>query len=108
MIGNRVAGNAITDNGGPGVAVVGDDSTGNTILANTISGNAGRAIDLSGDGPGELPRPPALIATADGGLEGWLPGGQPDAVYHLDFFASAAYAADGSRRGPGRTSARST
>ncbi|MFI5454073.1 MAG: FG-GAP-like repeat-containing protein [Isosphaerales bacterium] len=96
VVGNRVAGNAITDNGGPGVAVIGNDSTGNTIGANTISGNAGPAIDESGDGPNGLPDPPVIIATAGGGLGGRLRAGLPDAVYHLDFFASAGYAADGS------------
>ena len=45
MTGNKVAGNAITNNGGPGVAVIGPRSTGNTISADTIAGNAGPPID---------------------------------------------------------------
>ena len=46
-----VAGNLITDNGGPGV-VVGTDtrSVGNQITANRIFGNTGQAIDLGDDG----------------------------------------------------------
>jgi hypothetical protein len=96
VMGNPVVGNAINSNGGPGIAIVGDDSTGDTIEANTIAGNAGRAIDLEGEGASGLPQPPALIATATGGLMGWLHGGLPDAVYHVDLFASAGYAADGS------------
>ncbi len=96
VAGNRVAGNAIIDNGGPGVAIVGADSTGNTISANTISGNAGPAIDEGSAGPSGLSDAPVIITTAAGGLEGWLRAGLPDAAYHLDFFASTSYAADGS------------
>jgi parallel beta-helix repeat protein len=96
VAGNRVAGNTIAGNGGAGVAVVGAVSTGNSISGNTIFGNAGPAIDKSGDGPNGIPQSPAIITTAEGGRGGWLASGTPDAVYHIDVFASANYAADGS------------
>ena len=47
---NRIAGNVITGNSGPGVAVVGTASVGNDIAANSIFGNTGQAIDLGDDG----------------------------------------------------------
>ena len=48
-----IAGNLITDNGGPGVVVgpsLGTTSVGNEITANRIFGNTGQAIDLGDDG----------------------------------------------------------
>ena len=49
---SAIAGNLITDNGGPGVVVghSGDTSVGNQITANRIFGNTGQAIDLGDDG----------------------------------------------------------
>ena len=88
-IGNRVVNNTITNNSGPGVAVTGDNSHGNMIQANTIFANAGPAIDEGGDGTNGFPVSPVIIATAGGGLAGWLPAGQLDATYTIDLFASA-------------------
>ncbi len=99
VAGNRVAGNVITNNGGPGILVFGDDSTGNTIVANSIFDNAGPAIDEVRDGSSGLSRSPVMVVTARGALEGWLRAGLPDASYHVDFYASAGYAADGSGEG---------
>src|SRR5262249_44378504 len=46
---SAIAGNLITDNDGPGVAVTGD-AVGNQITANRIFGNQNQAIDLGNDG----------------------------------------------------------
>jgi hypothetical protein len=103
---SAIAGNLITANYGPGVAVTGD-SVGNQITANRIFGNQGQAIDLGNDGitynsssprqgPNNLQNFPSIAATADGQLQGWLGGSLPDATFRIDLFASAAYKADGS------------
>ena len=47
---SATAGNLITDNGGPGIAVTVYSSVGNEITANRIFGNTGQAIDLGDDG----------------------------------------------------------
>ena len=112
--GNRIVGNVITQNSGPGVVVVGGDSVGNAILANSIFANAGQAIDLGDDGvtdnstaprlgPDNLQNFPIIVATADGPIEGWLAGSTPDTTYRIDVFASAGYGPGGAGRGPGRT-----
>ncbi len=44
------AGNLITNNGGPGVAIVGPGSFGNAVLGNRISSNGFLGIDLNDDG----------------------------------------------------------
>ena len=107
-----VAGNLITDNGGPGRRWWRHDRqrlcVGNQITANRIFGNTGQAIDLGDDGvtdngtvaapgpeqPPELPdhrhRPPTAR------LEGWLGGSSPDTTFRIDFFASAGYGPGGS------------
>ncbi len=97
VTGNKVAGNSITNNGGAGIAIVGARSTGNALSANIVYGNAGPAIDdgalpATGD---PLPAP-TIIETNSGGLRGWLHGGLPESMYHIEIYASAAYAADGS------------
>jgi hypothetical protein len=62
-----------------------------------------QAIDLNGDGfttnspsprqgPNNLQNYPVVVTTADGRFQGWLEGSQPDARYHVDFFASHGYA----------------
>ncbi len=104
-----VAGNLITDNGGPGVIVgEGNDSlVGNQITANRIFGNTGQAIDLDDDGVTEnstaprlganmLQNFPIIVTTASGQLQGWLGDSLPDASYRIDLFASADYGPGGS------------
>ncbi len=95
------AGNLIADNGGPGVAIVGDvGSVDNPINGNRIFGNAGLPIDLGDDGPTPnalAPRQgpnnfqnyPIIVKTADGQLMGGLDGSTPDTVFHVEIFASA-------------------
>ena len=100
------AGNLITDNNGPGVAVTGVDSVGDEIAGNCIFANAGPAIDLGGDGvtenyssprdgPDNFQNFPIVVKTIAGKLEGWLFGSTPDTRFHIDFFASASYGAGG-------------
>jgi titin len=99
---SAIAGNLITDNGGPGVTVTGDGSVGNQITLNRIFGNAGQAIDLGNDGvtynspsprqgPNNFQNFPVIGQTAGGQTEGWLGGSTPNTPFRLDFFASAAY-----------------
>ena len=103
-----IAGNLITDNGGPGVVVGNSErlSVGNQITANRIFGNTGQAIDLGDDGvtdnatsprqgPNNLQNFPIIVTTADGQLEGWLGGSLPDTTFRIDFFASSAYNSGG-------------
>jgi hypothetical protein len=100
------AGNLITDNGVPGVAVgasASDTATvGDEIIGNSIFANTGQAIDLGYDGvtdngaaprsgPNNLQNFPIILTTADGSLQGWLGGSAPDTTYRIDVFASAAY-----------------
>ena len=85
------AGNLIANNTHAGVWVD-DGSLGNSILANRIFANTGPAIGFSSN-----PQAPPIIAQMAGGqLAGWLGGRAPHASFDLDFFASAAFAADGS------------
>ncbi len=107
---SAVAGNLITNNGGPGVVVgtsASDLSIGNPITDNRIFANIGQAIDLGDDGvtdnasapsqgPNNLQNFPILFMTSNGQLEGWLGGSTPDTLFRLDFFASAAYGPGGS------------
>ena len=105
------AGNLITNNGGPGVAVgysTSDLSIGNQITANRIFGNTGPAIDLGSSagvtdngpsprlGPNNLQNFPVFVLTADGQIEGSLAGSLPDTTFRIDFYASAAYGPGGS------------
>ena len=103
---SAIAGNLITDNGGPGVAVTGVSSVGNQITANRIFANTGQAIDLGDDGvtynaasprqgPNNLQNFPIIVATADGQTEGWLGGSESDTTFRIDFFASAGYGPGG-------------
>ena len=103
---SAIAGNLISDNGGPGVVVAGDAAVGNQITANRIFGNTGQAIDLGDDGvtenastprqgPNNLQNFPLIVTTAGGRNEGWLGGSQPDASYRIDVFASAGYGPGG-------------
>jgi hypothetical protein len=100
------AGNLIAFNTGPGVTVL-DQSAGTQVSANRIFSNGGLAIDLGGDGitsnapaprqgPNDLQNYPIVVTAADGSLRGWLGGSRPDAKYHLEIFASASFASDGS------------
>ncbi len=100
------AGNLITDNGGPGVAVTVYSSVGDQITANRIHGNTGQAIDLGDDGvtqnatvlrtgPDELQNYPILFTTSDGQTEGWLGVSEPDTTYRIDVYASAGYGPGG-------------
>jgi hypothetical protein len=105
-----VAGNLITDNGGPGVVVgstVGDTCVGNQITANRIFANTGQAIDLGDDGvtdngttprqgPNNLQNFPIIFTSVDGQLQGWLGGSTPDTTFRFDLFASAGYGPGGS------------
>ena len=104
---SAIAGNLITDNGGPGVVVTGDPSVGDEIMANRIFGNTGQAIDLGDDGvtydgttprqgPNNLQNFPILVMTTDGQTEGWLGDSEPETTYRIDFFAGAAYGPGGS------------
>ena len=108
---SAIAGNLITDNGGPGVAVSGssDSSVGNQITANRIFGNTGQAIDLGDDGvtdngtapregPNNLQNFPIIFTAAGGQTEGWLGGSEPDTTYRIDFFASAGLGPGGAGR----------
>ena len=107
-----VAGNLITNNGGPGV-IAGRSSydymysVANQITANRIFANTGQAIDLGDDGvtynsmsprqgPKDLQNFPVFATAASGGLEGWLGGSTPDTPFRVDFFASANYGPGGS------------
>ena len=105
------AGNLITNNGGPGVAVgssTSDLSIGNQITANRIFGNTGPAIDLGSGagvtdngpsprlGPNNLQNFPVFVMTADGQIEGALAGSLPDTTFRIDVYASAAYGPGGS------------
>ena len=105
-----VAGNLITNNGGPGVIVgysLGDTSVGNQITANRIFANTGQAIDLGNDGvtdngttqrqgPNNLQNFPIIFSPADGQLQGWMVGSTPDTTFRIDLFASAGYGPGGS------------
>lgn len=102
---SAVAGNLISQNGGPGV-VIEPDATGDQITANRIFGNHGPAIDLDNEGVIEdAPAPrqgsnnlqnfPVLGESAAGQPEGWLWGSQPDMDYRIDIFASADYGPGG-------------
>ena len=105
----RSAGNLITDNNGPGVAVgysVDDACVGNEITGNRIFGNTGQAIDLGDDGvtyngtaprqgPNNLQNFPIIVTTDDGQLQGWLGGSTPNTAFDIEFFASAAYGPGG-------------
>ncbi|MFI5461494.1 MAG: beta strand repeat-containing protein, partial [Isosphaerales bacterium] len=104
---SAIAGNLITDNGGPGVVVTGDASVGNQITADRIFGNTGQAIDLGNDGvtgnsttpregPNNLRNFPIMFTTVDGKTEGWLGGSLPEATFRIDVFASAGYGSGGS------------
>ncbi len=104
------AGNLITDNAGPGVAVTGAGSAGDEIAGNRDFANAGQAIDLGGDGVTEdYPSPrdgpddyqnfPVIVAGDDGQLEGWLGGSTPDTTFRIEFFAGARYGVGGSGEG---------
>ncbi len=106
---SAIAGNLITDNGGPGVAVTGNAAVGNQITSNRIFGNAGQAIDLGDDGvtengtaprqgPNNLQNFPLIVTTLGGQNEGWLGGSQPDTTYRIDIFASAGYGPGGAGR----------
>jgi hypothetical protein len=104
------AGNLITNNSGPGVAVgysSSDTSVGDQITANRIFGNSGQAIDLEDDGvtynsnaprqgPNDLQNFPIIEKTGDGRLKGWLGGSLPDATFRIDLYASTAYGPGGS------------
>jgi FG-GAP-like repeat len=105
-----IAGNLITDNGGPGV-VVGDSASdlpiNDQITANRIFGNTGQAIDLGDDGvtydssaprqgPNNLQNFPIIFSPADGELQGWMGGSTPDTTFRIDLFASAGYGPGGS------------
>jgi parallel beta-helix repeat protein len=56
-IGGPGEGNRIAYNAGPGVAVTGRDTAGNTISGNRITANQGPGILLAEGGNGELPAP---------------------------------------------------
>ncbi len=103
---SATAGNLITDNGGPGIAVTVYSSVGNPITANRIFGNAGQAIDLGDDGvtnngtvlregPDDLQNFPILFTAADGQTEGWLGVSEPNTTYRIDVFASTGYGPGG-------------
>ena len=101
------AGNLITDNGGPGVAVSWrHSSVGNQITANRIFGNTGQAIDLGDDGvtdngtsprqgPNNLQNFPIIVTTADGQTEGWLGAASRTRPSASTVFASAGYGPGG-------------
>ncbi len=116
------AGNLVTSNYGPGVAVgsdamdtsVGDEIIGNRIYGNISSsfsgsvfyGASGQAIDLGDDGvttnaagprqgPNNLQNFPVIIGAGAGQLLGWLQGSLPATTFRIEFFASAAYNPDG-------------
>ncbi|HKI21136.1 MAG TPA: LamG-like jellyroll fold domain-containing protein, partial [Isosphaeraceae bacterium] len=83
-----------------------------TLANYTYSGyipswNSPQAIDLAADGvtynaatprqgPNSLQNSPVLVRGADGQPQGWLGGSLPSTPYHLEFFASAGYAPNGS------------
>ena len=106
-----VAGNLITDNGGPGVvvgAITSDVSVGNQITGNRIFANTGQAIDLGDDGvtdnctsprqgPNNLQNFPIIVTDRrrSDSKAGWA-GSTPDTTFRIDFFASAAYGPGGS------------
>ena len=104
------AGNLIANNQGAGVAVRSDlgfpPALGNPINGNLIFANGGPPIDLGDDGltpnapaprqgPNNLQNYPVLIKTADGQLLGGLSGSTPDALFHVEFFASAGLSSIG-------------
>ena len=104
---SAVAGNLITDNGGPGVEVFGLGSVGNQITANRIFANARQAIELGDEGvtynspsprqgPNNLQNFPIFATTIDGGLEGWLGGSAPHTTFRIDLYASAGLGLAGS------------
>ncbi len=101
------AGNLITNNNGPGVDVVGDNSLGNSIPGNSIFANEGPAIDLGGDGitfnstaprqgPNDFQNYPIIVPNADGQLQGCLGGSTPNTTFQIEFFASAGFGPTGS------------
>ena len=101
------AGNLITQNGGAGVTVADQTTTGTEIIGNRIFANSGQAIDLGFDGvtanftsprtgPNELQNFPVVFTDSLGRLEGWLGGSSPDTTFRVDVFASSTYGALGS------------
>ena len=104
------AGNLITGNAGPGVAVgdgTADTSEDNEIIANRIFGNAGQAIDLgsdgvthqqfrSGGGPNDQQDFPIIVRTGANQLLGWLAASAPYTSFRIEFFAAAAQGPGGS------------
>ena len=104
---SAIAGNLITDNGGPGIAVTVYSSVGNQITANRIFGNTGpghRSRRRRGDEqwrrcrarvPTTSRTSRSSFTAADGQTEGWLGVSEPDTTYRIDVYASAGYRTGG-------------
>lgn len=104
---NTVEGNAIFDNAGPGIDVLGNGSTGNTFTGNEIYDNRGLGIDLGGTGhpshldgsplfptfgPNALLSYPSFVSATDSGgqlrLQGSLEGVLGGAGYTIAVFSN--------------------
>ncbi len=109
-IGGNIAGaaNTIAFNGSDGVAVIGDNNTGEDILRNSIFGNGGLGIDLvtigptSNDGgsaddadtgPNGLQNKPLLRSAVTSSSTTTIAGGldtKPNTTYTVQFFSQAS------------------
>jgi parallel beta-helix repeat protein len=97
--GSTVAGNVIAFNA-KGVVVASNNSTGNRILGNSIHDNLGPGIDLGDDGvtpnstsppgPNDFQHHPVLTDASGGSATGFLPGATASTPYRIEFFASPA------------------
>ena len=112
---NPVAYSAVAFNGGDGIAVTGDASSGNVFLSNRIHSNAGLGIDLGDDGvtandagdadtgPNGLQNYPVISQAVIHGqilTATWNIDANPGAVFEVEFYANQA--CDGASNGEGQ------
>jgi titin len=110
------AGNIIAFNAATGIAMSGDDVTGNALLSNSVFSNAGLGIDLGEDditlndpldrdpGPNNLQNFPIIISVTRKGTSMMINGllaSAPKTTYRLEFFRNDA--CDPSGYGEGQT-----
>ena len=100
---NRVSGNMIANNAGPGIAIKGDDAVGNLLQYNEIFSNTGLGIDLgptgvtpndpddSDFGPNNLQNFPELLSAFSSNGRVVVNGSlhsTPNNLYQIEFYSS--------------------